>query len=111
MGKKKKHPGTKGCEPRPSTTQGSKSPGLFDSGSLTKSPPTLDPGLFISQIRRLNPTVIQCYDCITIKYDEKGIEKMILKGITEWLSSKRPQITSVGEGEKKKESCALLVGM
>lgn len=36
---------------------------------------------------------------------------MILKGITEWLTSKRPQTTSVGEDVKKKESCALLVGM
>ena len=46
-----------GYEPRPSTTQGSESPRLFDSRSLPKSPSPLDLSLFISKIRGLKPLI------------------------------------------------------
>ena len=46
-----------GYEPRPSITQGSESPGLFDSRFLPKSPSPLNHSFFISKLKGLRPII------------------------------------------------------
>lgn len=70
-----------GCESRYRQLRALRLQGCLTLGLYEVTIP-LDPDLLISKVIGLEPIMAQRYNCMNINYDENGIERLILKGVT-----------------------------